>query len=225
MDFENEIRSAQREIFSNLLKQPKHTDIELVIGENEREYNLNGILLASISDSFESMIYGDEEEKGLDTQLVMDDIDTNAFECVLKFAYNNDPQITGSNILSVMHICKTYKIQSLLAICEKYFSILIDSSNFCRVFNDVVESKSDTLIVKCMQFLENNGKNIIRILQSEEFYQLSVDTMQLFLQSDYLNIKEEKLWQFVVKWSEYQSKKHNTKVYTDIDDEKHRCKM
>ena len=57
-------------------------------------------------------VHGDEKESELDNQFIMIGIDTNVFECVLKFAYNNDPEMTENHIFCVMHICTKYKIQS-----------------------------------------------------------------------------------------------------------------
>ena len=56
---------------------------------------------------------------------------------------------------------------------------------------------------------EKLGKYGKEIVKTQNFMKMSMNSMILFLQCDDLNIKEEGLWEAVMKWNRYQLNTEN----------------
>eukprot|EP01084_Bolivina_argentea_P266494 452019_1 len=184
MNYEQDIRPMQSELFANLLNNEKHTDVCFIIGKDKKEFKLHRICLAAISPVWEAMLFGQMKESEPNAQVSIPDIHPDGFQSVVNFAYNNDPKLTSENVLLIQQICDKYQIKSLLSICNAYIL-----------------------------------KNTVAICKSDVFLNLSIDSMQLFLKSDNLNITEEKLWEFVLKWAEHQSTQQPQKLNNTNNDE------
>ncbi len=135
---------------------------------------------------------------------IQSDIQSLSFKSVINYAYGNDPEITASNVLSVRYICDKYQMKSLGSLCESYFSKFLKSENLCYLLNGAVLIKSNQFIQTCQDAIELFANEADKIIKSNGFLQLSLNAMILFLQSDVINIKEEQLWEYTIKWAQYQ---------------------
>eukprot|EP01083_Nonionella_stella_P136916 416747_1 len=177
----NEIKlmRKQRELMLDILNRQRFTDVMFVIGEEETEYNINRIFLASISDVFEAMLFGQMKESKPDARVVIQDTTPEIFECLIHFAYCNDPKITNENVLLLTQLCDKYQVVSLLETCRDHLTVWaksLNASNFWNFFfiaSALNVNLSPNLIKECKHFLRkcDNGQ-IGEILNHGDFLQV-----------------------------------------------------
>eukprot|EP01083_Nonionella_stella_P250795 866038_1 len=184
-------------------KDQRSCDVTFVIGALRIQYPVNRMIMASLSNVFKAMLHGKMKESQPNAQVVIVDVSPNAFECVLKFAYCNDPKLTAQNVVGVMKMCDKYQITALTNLCRVYLDNCVDLHNICMLLNDLAKHKLQWISAKFWSV----GNHAGTIVQSLAFRQMTLDAMKVFLSWDSLRIKESVLWNAVVKWAECQATK------------------
>eukprot|EP00485_Elphidium_margaritaceum_P010455 CAMPEP_0202704204 /NCGR_PEP_ID=MMETSP1385-20130828/16923_1 /ASSEMBLY_ACC=CAM_ASM_000861 /TAXON_ID=933848 /ORGANISM="Elphidium margaritaceum" /LENGTH=459 /DNA_ID=CAMNT_0049362177 /DNA_START=239 /DNA_END=1618 /DNA_ORIENTATION=+ len=157
-------------------------------------------------------------ESEADSLVIVEEIDEDAFKCVVHFAYGNDPRISLQNIAALLSICDKYQILPLLNIANQFFQRSLTANTFCVLFNQSISIKSKFCIDLCVDFLrrtylEFNRSAHSRILRSSNI--LGVDAMRVLLQSDYLLIKEEEIFEAYIRWLNFQRVRNSKHVSDD----------
>eukprot|EP01083_Nonionella_stella_P276026 937673_1 len=135
------IQSKQREILLQALNDQRFGDVTFIIGSEKTHYNVNRIFLSLISPVFEAMLCGHMKESLPNSEVILEDTQPEVFECVIHFAYCNDPKIRNTTILPLIKLCDKYQIVSLLDICHQYLKDSINDSNFCTYCQHAVQLK------------------------------------------------------------------------------------
>eukprot|EP01083_Nonionella_stella_P311789 1112922_1 len=224
MEYTASHQREQREIFKQMLNDQTLADTTFIIGSDQSEYNINRLFLASSSPVFLAMLFGKMKESELNSDVIIEDMRSNTFECILNFAHGNDPQITTDNVLHVIQASDKYQIKTLLQWGEQYLRSCLSESNFCILFNQAFALNQPRAIELCMKFIESDSFNAEGLMQTDAWKQMSVKAMRAFLKSDWLRVKEETLWSFVEQWAEYQTQAEIISIdedtkYNDNDDE------
>ena len=131
MEYTQEMRKSQCMNIANTLNQNTLSDVTFIVGEEHAELKGNRFLLAAISDVFKAMLFGLMEEGKPNAEVTIDDIDADAFQSVLNWAYCADPKVNRDNVVSVKHICRKYQIHSLSAVCDSFFDTPLDVDTIC----------------------------------------------------------------------------------------------
>ena len=97
----------------NVLEQQQLCDVKFFIGKEKKEFGVSRFGLATISQPFKAMLYGNMEESKKNAEIEIEDIDPDAFEQVLRYSYCNDPLLTPGNVVAVKKVCDKYQIASL----------------------------------------------------------------------------------------------------------------
>eukprot|EP01083_Nonionella_stella_P062513 162521_1 len=120
MRYTSALKTAQRQILMNALDNHELTDTTFIIGEQQTQYQVNRVFLALISDVFKAMLFGQMKESKPNSDVIIDDMESSTFECIVKFAYSNDPRVTTRNVISLMNACDKYQISTLLDFCHEF---------------------------------------------------------------------------------------------------------
>ena len=112
------------------------SDVTFIVGTDQKEYHLHRVFMAMNSLIFNAMFF--ERVKETQPRIVIEDIEPDIFECIINFAYCNDPKITSKNILPVIVACENYKITKLQDICFESFKSILDFSNFHSYFDEAL---------------------------------------------------------------------------------------
>ena len=222
MDYSPRIKKKQRLNISKALGNSKFQDVTFIVGPNKIEFKANRMLLALISPVFEAMLYGPMQEGKTDSVITIDDVDEYSFRSVLHYAYLKNPHITNNDIRTVVgvkNICRKYNIADLSSECDEYFERSINAESICLLLDQSIKYKLDEYVTKCMDKMKRIGRSAPEIVHSDGFMKMGTESIRLLLQCDYLQIKEEQLWDAVVKWSEGLSKGLNSGNNDDIDQE------
>ena len=221
----------------------KCADVTFKIGTEERL--VMGGLLAFISPVFEGMLFGGMKNTRPDPSVAIEikHIDPNTFDCIVNFAYSNNPKIKPNTLFPLILACQRYQIDALYDSCiellrtnlnvrnfSEYFRFAADQKrfedkslnimiaffiqnsahclngdNFCWLFEWVVTRSKiykfcTKFASKCNEFIDEAANDVARkMLNSEEFGKMSLETMKQFLERS-INCKEETIWEAVVRW-------------------------
>ena len=134
MEYSGDTQHDQRNTLLLALGSQEFSDITFLIGEQQTEFHLNRMFLAMISPVFKAMLYGQMREAQADSEVIIEDMASDIFECIIHFAYCNDPKITSKNVLSVLTACDKYQITKLNALCFQFFKSDLDATNFADYF-------------------------------------------------------------------------------------------
>eukprot|EP01083_Nonionella_stella_P123691 372882_1 len=182
MRYTSALKTAQRQILMNALDNHELTDTTFIIGEQQTQYQVNRVFLALISDVFKAMLFGQMKESKPNSEVIIEDMEPSTFECIVKFAYSNDPRVTTRNVISLMNACDKYQISTLLDFCHEF-----------------IETE-----VQCVQRMQT-------ILDDKYLLEMDLKMMRWFLQINHMECTEDKVWEFVIKWAKHQSKTYKNK--------------
>eukprot|EP01083_Nonionella_stella_P065755 172523_1 len=180
MERSSSLKVVQQQIFADIVKNDKYRDVTFIIGEQATNFHVNRMFLSAISAVFDAMLYGNMEESKPNAEIAIKDINPVGFECILNFAYNNDPKITPQNVLSVIQICDKYQITSLRSFCDEYLKSSKCLPSVCALLEEAITLKLDDSAQRCVQCLRHicNGWTMENI--ESELIQLSLKAMTLF---------------------------------------------
>eukprot|EP01083_Nonionella_stella_P062580 162724_1 len=209
MEYSPTIRAQQRESLRDMLNNQKYSDVTFIVGTKRTEYHLNRVFLASISCVFEAMLFGRMEENKLNANVIIEDVDPRIFECIINYAYCNDPQVTIANVLPLAKVCDKYQIRKLSASCYTYFTSCLES-NFCALFNQCVKLNMQSIVTQCLQFIQKcDAETVQKMLNVNEFKMMSLKAIRSFLQLDKLSMDEASLWKLISTWADHHSRLNN----------------
>ena len=221
---ERYIRKLQCANIAKVMNTSKFLDVTFIVGSDQTEFKANRMLLALVSNVFDSMLYGPMEEGKPNSVITIEDIDADGFQCVLNFAHAKHPEITMENVASVKHICRKYGISDLAQQCDMKIDRCISAENICIVLDHSIKYKLEEYVPKCMDKMDVIGHSAREIVKSEGFMEMGMESLRLMLQCDDLRIREDKLWDAVIKWTLRKSKEglgaeDNNTSSTGIDEE------
>eukprot|EP01084_Bolivina_argentea_P155881 271632_1 len=116
----------------NLLKlfeNQELCDTTFIVGEDQKEIKTHRLLIATISPVFKAMLFGNMRESEINSEIEIIDVDSHAFESVVKYAYCCQPIFTVNNVISIKQICDKYQISLLSELCDDYFNSCISTQN------------------------------------------------------------------------------------------------
>ena len=128
--YTTDIRAVQAETLSKIRNHFKFADITLLIGEQEKEYKVNRVFLASQSPVFEAMFYGNMVESKPNSVVKLPDIEPSLFDCIINYCHVQDPKITTNNVLSLAETCDQYQITELSKLCMNYLQSSLKHNSF-----------------------------------------------------------------------------------------------
>ena len=105
LEYTAQLQLAQRASSKLALKKGKCADVTFQIGTEERCINCSR--LAFISPVFEGMLFGECQGRPDPAEpIILECITLDAFDCIIKYAYGINPEITPKSIFSLILACK-----------------------------------------------------------------------------------------------------------------------
>ena len=157
-EFTAALQLTQRQSFEKALHEGKCADVTLQIGEEQR--SVNGAVLAFISPVFESIMFGAMGNTRPDPSVPIEikHIERDTLNCIINFAYNNDPKITPSTIFPLILACQRYQIDALYESCIALLRTNLKNRNFIEYFRFAAVQKrfEDKSLDIMMQFFMRN---------------------------------------------------------------------
>ena len=135
------IKDQQRKSFRAALEDGDCADLTFLVGAERAEIKVNRAFVALMSPVFRAMLFGRMKEAEHDAEVPIPDIEPDVFECIIHFAYNNDPGISSKKLFPLITACDQYCITALRESCYNLLRSHLDHTSFCGYFHGAAQQK------------------------------------------------------------------------------------
>lgn len=181
----------------NLHRNGELCDVELAVEQSC--FRAHRVVLAASSMYFRAMFCRQMAESG-QRRVVIQGVDGDALESLIKFAYTCTLEINDENAQSLLAASNFLQMLRASEACCKFLQERLDATN-CLDVADFAEFQS------CNELLEASLKfarhNFTEVSKHERFQQISYARMKHFLSSNDLHLPdgEEVVFQALIRWS------------------------
>ena len=181
-------------------------DIEVRVGF--KSVKCHRVVLACVSRYFKTMFLSDMAEAKKPVILIKD-IDENALEILIKFAYTSKVTITTDNVQSLLYASSILQMETVATACCEFMKSHLHPNNCIGVRTFAEQHGRNELMKMADQFTYDNFREVI---ESEEFVTMSVKHIDALVASDDLNVDSElQVYEAVMRW--VKSDLNNRKKY------------
>ncbi|RLV85396.1 hypothetical protein DV515_00016011 [Chloebia gouldiae] len=170
-------------------------------------YRGAGFVLAVGSAVFDAMFNGGMATTS--TEIELPDVEPAAFLALLKFLYSDEVQIGPETVMTTLYTAKKYAVPALEAHCVEFLKKNLRADNAFMLLTQARLFDEPQLASLC---LENIDKNTSDALNAEGFTDIDLDTLVAVLERDTLGIREVRLFNAVVRWSEAECQRQQLQV-------------
>ncbi|XP_076106674.1 BTB/POZ domain-containing protein 1-like isoform X1 [Mytilus galloprovincialis] len=159
-------------------------------------------ILISRSQVFESLLTS-QASSGV---ISIPDIEPAVFGKMLSFIYCDSVDVDDSDAAGLLAAAKKYKISGLEALCMQKMKTGVSIESVCIVLNHAADSQ---LKDKCVEFIFKFPQQVI---ETSGFLQLQPQHLLAIIADDRFNVKEELIFETLVKWSEKECIRQNLSI-------------
>ncbi|XP_033710704.1 BTB/POZ domain-containing protein 2 isoform X2 [Tursiops truncatus] len=143
------------------------------------------------------------------TEIELPDVEPAAFLALLKFLYSDEVQIGPETVMTTLYTAKKYAVPALEAHCVEFLKKNLRADNAFMLLTQARLFDEPQLASLC---LENIDKNTADAITAEGFTDIDLDTLVAVLERDTLGIREVRLFNAVVRWSEAECQRQQLQV-------------
>jgi BTB/POZ domain-containing protein 1/2 len=114
--------------------------------------------------------------------------------------------------MCVLYASKKYNVLSLEKECVGYLRRNLRVDNAFMLLTQARLFDESELAESCLELID---KYALEVFSNENFYDIDLDLLTSIVKRDTLGIKESKLFQFLIRWSQAQCKKQNLPLTRD----------
>ncbi|PSN29025.1 BTB/POZ domain-containing protein 2 [Blattella germanica] len=115
------------------------------------------------------------------------------------FLYSDEVQIGPETVMTTLYTAKKYAVPALEKHCVDFLKSNLGSDNAFMLLTQARLFDEPQLAALCLEMID---KNTTEALGADGFTDIDLDTLNAVLERDTLRIREAKLFQAVVRWSE-----------------------
>ena len=116
-----------------------------------------------------------------------------------RYLYTDIVKIVPDTVMDLLYIAKKYCVDLLAKSCSEFLQDKISPENVCHILEAAHRISDTDIYDKCMAIVKENYTSSIK---SKGFLSLSRDSLQNIVQLDGVLVKEEELYEHVIKWAE-----------------------
>ena len=116
----------------------------------------------------------------------------------LRYIYCEKISLSGNNVMQVLHAAKKYQIPSLVKECTEFLDKNLSAENVLPILEHSRFLDEPKLVKKCLDKIE---KETEVIFSSDEFMEISQQTLSSILDRDGLGLNEVKIFQRCQDWA------------------------
>ena len=173
--------------------------LEVCDGEDQARFNAHRVVLCAASPFFYSALNNDmkESKEGV---IRLEDTSKVAIEELLDYLYTGHVNVTQHNAFDLLKIADFLVIPSLKEVSSKFIIQTLSSSNCLMVYFLAVNYRCIELQEKAREFIY---ANFTRVVEHEDFLNLTVSEVEEWISSDEIRVRgEEDVFEAIVKWAE-----------------------
>jgi len=202
-------------VLSSLLNNPSTHDVTFKTSDGG-SVSAHRVIVAAGSPVFHAMLYGNMKESS-QKEIGLTSVDAATFKILIIFMYSGKVEINSDNCLDVLEAASYFNIAVLETKSSDFIASAINVENCCSIATVASAKKFDTLLKKCLAFVDFNCEKIV---DHSSFYSLPCDIVLAICQSSSLHINEIDLFLALVKWQKKQegniSKNDSEKLLKEI---------
>ncbi|NWR39266.1 BTBD2 protein, partial [Tachuris rubrigastra] len=144
------------------------------------------------------------------TEIELPDVEPAAFLALLKFLYSDEVQIGPETVMTTLYTAKKYAVPALEAHCVEFLKKNLRADNAFMLLTQQARLFDEPQLASLC--LENIDKNTSDAINAEGFTDIDLDTLVAVLERDTLGIREVRLFNAVVRWSEAECQRQQLQV-------------
>ncbi|XP_059138868.1 kelch-like protein 40b [Physella acuta] len=171
-----------------------YTDFTVNVGDTK--FNCHKFVLSSCSGFFEALMRTDMREKS-ESSCTIEGISPEIFGLILDCIYKGKDVLDMENMLDMWHASNQLQIKFLVSLCENFVKKSVNLQNYWEIFTDAKLLDSINVTTRVKQFMV---KNFEKIVESNDFMQLSFDDFKFILMHSW-SISADIIVESVLKWT------------------------
>jgi len=189
------VRERNSAMFNNVLM----ADITFIVGPpaSPRRVPAHRYVLATGSTVFCAMLYGGLSDKDKD-EIVVPDVDPEAFLAMLKYLYCDDIQLEPDTVLATLYAAKKYIVPHLARECVRFLETSLTARNACLLLSQARFFEEPELMQRCWDVIDAQAE--IALL-SEGFTDIDFNTLLTILRRETLNCGEITVFHAAREWA------------------------
>ena len=196
--FTHEVKTLFRDSFKTLLEfyESGHLcDVELKVGS--KSFKCHRTVLACASLYFRAMFTSEmaESKQGVVT---IYDIDENAMEKLIRFAYTSKISLSTENVQSILYASSILQIEAVAQACCEFMKTHLHPTNCVDVRNFAEQHNRVELMKTVDEYILDH---FLEIMGNSEFKNMSLTLLERLVSSPDLHVEnEEQVYEAVMAW-------------------------
>lgn len=192
-------KTTVKERFAFMFNNEILCDVHFVVGRETGSQRIpaHKFVLSVGSAVFDAMFNGTLATEA--DQIELPDVEPAAFLALLRFLYSDEVQIDPETVMTTLYTAKKYAVPALEKHCVDFLKSNLGSDNAFMLLTQARLFDEPQLAALCLETIDKNTPDA---LAADGFTDVDIDTLCAVLERDTLRVREAKLFQAVIKWSE-----------------------
>lgn len=192
-------KTTVKERFAFMFNNEILCDVHFIVGRDIQQQRIpaHKFVLSVGSAVFDAMFNGTLATKA--DEIELPDVEPAAFLALLRFLYSDEVQIGPETVMTTLYTAKKYAVPALEKHCVDFLKSNLGSDNAFMLLTQARLFDEPQLAALCLETID---KSTTEALAADGFTDIDLDTLNAVLERDTLRIREAKLFQAVIRWSE-----------------------
>jgi len=193
---------AQKRWCETLVSDPDLCDAVAFLGPEGHRVPFIRAHLASLSKPLRAALYGEFRE-GCQHEIVLKDVNAEAFDVMFRSACNLDPKLTPQRALHALQAAKVYMIDDLEKYCQHYLEDLngLDCTLILQTMTTAAQLSLELPVEVQKTYWANLLVKSTHVVDSPAFVEAHGSIIAKLIKMDEFKVNEEIFWSRLVEWS------------------------
>ncbi|XP_076646953.1 BTB/POZ domain-containing protein 1 isoform X2 [Halictus rubicundus] len=198
-------KATMRERIVFLFNNEILSDVSFIVGRGAQKQRIpaHKLVLSSGSAVFDAMFNGTLATTS--SEIEVPDVEPVAFLAVLLFLYTDKIEIDPESVMMTLYTAKKYAVSALEKHCVDYLKSNLTSDNAFLLLTQARLFDEPQLAAVCLDTID---RFTTEALNADGFTDIDIDTLKIVLERDTLRVRESKIFQAVLRWSEAECVRH-----------------
>lgn len=202
-------KATMRERIVFLFNNEILSDVSFIVGRGAQKQRIpaHKLVLSSGSAVFDAMFNGTLATAS--SEIEVPDVEPAAFLAVLLFLYTDEIQIDPETVMTTLYTAKKYAVSALEKHCVDFLKSNLTSDNAFLLLTQARLFDEPQLAAVCLDTIDRFTTDA---LNADGFTDIDIDTLKIVLERDTLRVRESKIFQAVLRWSEAECIRHQLPI-------------
>ena len=193
---------AQKRWCETLVSDPDLCDAVAFLGPEGHRVPFIRAHLASLSKPLRAALYGEFRE-GCKHEIVLKDVNAEAFDVMIRSACHLDPKLTPQRALHALQAAKVYMIDDLEKYCQHYLEDLngLDCTLILQTMTTAAQLSLEIPVEIQKTYWANLLAKSTHVVDSPAFVEAHGSIIAKLIKMDEFEVNEEIFWNRLVEWS------------------------